>query len=192
MTQEQNLLSGSVPRKLIAFALPLLLANILQSFYNVVDMLVVGQFVGETGLAAISNASKLCYIINSICIGMTMGGAVLIAQYKGANNKKDQAETFQMLSMLSLAASILLTVISLAGYQPLFRALKVPADALGDACDYMKSFATELYLFSDTMPFVLSSKGWEIPNLRSALWALQLSSMWVWTSYWLDPWGWEQ
>ena len=138
MTQEQNLLSGSVPRKLIAFALPLLLANILQSFYNVVDMLVVGQFVGETGLAAISNASKLCYIINSICIGMTMGGTVLIAQYKGANNKKDQAETFQMLSMLSLAASILLTVISLAGYQPLFRALKVPADALGDACDYMK------------------------------------------------------
>ena len=55
MTQEQNLMSGSVPGKLIAFALPLLLANILQSFYNVVDMLVVGQFVGETGLAAISN-----------------------------------------------------------------------------------------------------------------------------------------
>ncbi len=138
MTQEQNLLSGSVPRKLIAFALPLLLANILQSFYNVVDILVVGQFVGETGLAAISNASKLCYIINSICIGMTMGGAVLIAQYKGANNKKGQAETFQMLSMLSLATSILLTVISLAGYQPLFRALNVPADAFQDACNYMK------------------------------------------------------
>ena len=126
MTQKQNLLCGSVPKKLIAFALPLLLANILQSFYNVVDMLVVGQFVGETGLAAISNASKLCYIINSICIGMTMGGAVLIAQYKGANNKKGQAETFQMLSMLSLATSILLTVISLAGYQPLFRAYVCP------------------------------------------------------------------
>lgn len=138
MTQEQNLLSGSVPRKLIVFALPLLLANILQSFYNVVDMLVVKQFVGETGLAAISNASKLCYIINSICIGMTMGGAVLIAQYKGANNKKGQAETFQMLSMLSLATSILLTAISLAGYQPLFRALNVPADAFQDACNYMK------------------------------------------------------
>lgn len=138
MTQEQHLLSGSVPQKLITFALPLLLANILQSFYNVVDMLVVGQFVGETGLAAISNASKLCYMINSICIGMTMGGAVLIAQYKGANNKKGQAETFQMLSMLSLVTSILLTVICLAGYQPLFRALNVPADAFQDACDYMK------------------------------------------------------
>lgn len=138
MTQEQHLLSGSVSQKLIAFALPLLLANILQSFYNVVDMLVVGQFVGETGLAAISNASKLCYMINSICIGMTMGGAVLIAQYKGANSKMGQAETFQTLSMLSLVTSILLTVICLAGYQPLFRALNVPADAFQDACDYMK------------------------------------------------------
>ena len=81
MTEEQNLLTGSVPKKLALFATPLLLANVLQSFYNVVDMLVVGQVVGDTGLAAIGNASKLCYIIKSICIGMTMGGAVLIAQY---------------------------------------------------------------------------------------------------------------
>ena len=84
MTEEHSLLTGSVPKKLVVFAFPLLLANILQSFYNVVDMLVVGRIVGDTGLAAIGNASKLCYIINSICIGMTMGGAVLIAQYKGA------------------------------------------------------------------------------------------------------------
>lgn len=60
MTEEHSLLTGSVPKKLAAFAFPLLLANILQSFYNVVDMLVVGQIVGDTGLAAIGNASKLC------------------------------------------------------------------------------------------------------------------------------------
>ena len=138
MTEEQNLLNGSVPKKLSAFAFPLLLANILQSLYNVVDMLVVGQIVGDTGLAAINNASKLCYIINSICIGMTMGGAVLIAQYKGANDKKGQAETFQTLAVLSLASALLVTVIGLAFYQPLFQVLNVPADAYQDACDYMK------------------------------------------------------
>ena len=138
MTEEQNLLSGSVPKKLAAFAFPLLLANILQSFYNVVDMLVVGQIVGDTGLAAINNASKLCYIINSICIGMTMGGAVLIAQYKGANDKKGQTETFQALTILSFVSALLVTVIGLIFYQPLFRVLNVPADAYQDACDYMK------------------------------------------------------
>ena len=138
MTEEQNLLSGSVPKKLAAFAFPLLLTNILQSFYNVVDMLVVGQIVGDTGLAAINNASKLCYIINSICIGMTMGGAVLIAQYKGANDKKGQTETFQTLAVLSFVSALLITVIGLAFYQPLFRVLNVPADTYQDACDYMK------------------------------------------------------
>ena len=138
MIEEQNLLTGSVPKKLAAFAFPLLLTNILQSFYNVVDMLVVGQIVGDTGLAAINNASKLCYIINSICIGMTMGGAVLIAQYKGANDKKGQTETFQTLAVLSFVSALLVTVIGLAFYQPLFRVLNVPADAYQDACDYMK------------------------------------------------------
>ena len=138
MTEEQNLLTGSVPKKLALFAIPLLLANVLQSFYNVVDMLVVGQVVGDTGLAAIGNASKLCYIINSICIGMTMGGAVLIAQYKGANDKKGQAESFQMLALLSLVSSLLVTIVSLANYQPLFKMLNVPANAYQDACDYMK------------------------------------------------------
>ena len=63
MIEKHNLLTGSVPRKLAVFALPLLLANMLQSFYNVVDMLVIGQIVGDVGLAAISNASKLCYIM---------------------------------------------------------------------------------------------------------------------------------
>ena len=138
MTEEHSLLTGSVPKKLAIFAFPLLLANILQSFYNVVDMLVVGQIVGDTGLAAIGNASKLCYIINSICIGMTMGGAVLIAQYKGANDKKGQSESFQMLALLSLVSSLLVTIVSLATYQPLFKMLNVPADAYQDACDYMK------------------------------------------------------
>ena len=63
MTQEQDLLTGSVPKKLLRFAFPLFLANLLQALYNVVDMLVVGKMVGEIGLAAISNASMLCFII---------------------------------------------------------------------------------------------------------------------------------
>ena len=138
MTEEHSLLTGSVPKKLVVFAFPLLLANMLQSFYNVVDMLVVGQIVGDTSLAAIGNASKLCYIINSICIGMTMGGAVLIAQYKGADDKKGQAESFQMLALLSLVSSLLVTIVSLATYQPLFKMLNVPADTYQDACGYMK------------------------------------------------------
>lgn len=138
MTQEQDLLTGNVPKKLIRFAFPLFLANLLQAFYNVVDMLVVGKIVGEIGLAAISNASMLCFIINSLCIGLTMGGSVLVAQYKGAGDQKGQRDTIGMLFLLSLAASVVVTMLGLAAYGPLFRALDVPAEVYPDACGYME------------------------------------------------------
>lgn len=111
MTQGQDLLTGSVPKKLIRFAFPLFLANLLQALYNVVDMLVVGKIVGKTGLAAISNASMLCFIINSICIGLTMGGSVLVAQCKGANDQTGQRDTIGMLFFLSLVGSAVVAIV---------------------------------------------------------------------------------
>lgn len=138
MKEEQNLTTGSVPKKLIMFALPLLFANLLQSFYSIVDMLVVGNIVGETGLAAISNASMISFIINSICIGVTMGGTVLIAQYKGANDEQGQIETVGTLFGISLIASFVVTIIGFLVYEPLFQVLNVPASSMQDACEYMK------------------------------------------------------
>ena len=64
MKDKQDLTTGSVPGKLAAFALPLLLANLLQSFYSIVDMLVVGRAVGKNGLAAVSNSFIIVFIIN--------------------------------------------------------------------------------------------------------------------------------
>ena len=138
MPQGQDLLTGSVPKKLIRFAFPLFLANLLQALYNVVDMLVVGKIVGKTGLAAISNASMLCFIINSLCIGLTMGGSVLVAQCKGANDQTGQRDTIGMLFFLSLVGSAVVTILGLAIYEALFQALNVPANAYQDACGYMK------------------------------------------------------
>ena len=84
---EQDLTAGNITKQLIRFGIPLFFANLLQSFYSIVDMLVVGHVVGSTGLAAISNASMISFIINSICTGVTMGGTVLAARCKGAGDK---------------------------------------------------------------------------------------------------------
>ena len=139
MKSDSSLLTGSVPKKLAAFALPLFLGNLLQALYNAVDMLVVGRIVGETGLAAISNASMLGYIINSLGLGLTMGGAVLAAQFKGAGDAQGQRDCVSMLLFASLSASVLVTFAGLAACEPVFRALYVPADAYDDACEYMKA-----------------------------------------------------
>ena len=138
MKKEMDLTTGSVPKKLITFALPLLLANLLQSFYSIVDMIVVGNIVGKTGLAAISNASMISFIINSLCIGFTMGGSVLIAQYKGANDKQGQIETTGTLLGISLITSFIVTLIALFVYEPIFQILDVPVSSMQDACEYMK------------------------------------------------------
>lgn len=138
MVVEQNLTTGSISKKLIIFTFPLLLANLLQSFYSIVDMLVVGRIVGETGLAAISNASMISFIINSVCIGVTMGGTVVIAQFKGANDEQGQSETVGTLFSIAFIASVIVTAFSLLIYKPLFVLLNVPYGAMQDACEYMK------------------------------------------------------
>lgn len=138
MKEKQDLTTGNVSKTLILFALPMLLANLLQSFYSIVDMLVIGRIVGETGLAAISNASMISFIINSICIGVTMGGTVLVAQFKGANDEQGQSETVGTLFTISLIASLVVTILGLLVYQPLFRLQNVPAVAMKDACEYMQ------------------------------------------------------
>jgi len=137
MQTQQNLTVGHVPTQLIKFAVPLFFANLLQSLYNIVDMLVVGRIVGSTGVAAISNASTLIFIINAICTGVTMGGTVLIAQYKGADNKKGQKETVGTVYSVATIVALIITAAGVVVYQPLLNLMNVPAEALQDAYEYM-------------------------------------------------------
>lgn len=132
-----DLTRGSVTKTLLAFSLPVFLANVLQACYNIADMAVVGRFVGVAGLSAVSSASMLCFIINSVCIGVTMGGSVLVAQYKGAGDEKGIKKTIGTLFTVSLAAAAAVTAVGLLLYGPVFRLMNVPAEAMGFAGSYM-------------------------------------------------------
>lgn len=136
MKNERDLTVGHVSAQLINFAIPLFFANLLQSLYNIVDMLVVGRIVGSTGVAAISNASTLVFIINAICTGFTLGGTVLVAQYKGANDRKSQKETVGTIYSVTAIVALLITVIGLFVYKPLLILMNVPVSAMQEACDY--------------------------------------------------------
>ena len=189
MTQGQDLLTGSVPKKLIRFAFPLFLANLLQALYNVVDMLVVGKIVGKTGLAAISNASMLCFIINSICIGLTMGGSVLVAQCKGANDQTGQRDTIGMLFFLSLVGSAVVAILGLAIYEALFQALNVPANAYQDACGYMKIICCgTVFVFGyNAVCSILKGLG----DSQTPLFFVGVA-MWCWMCFWLGRFPWAR
>lgn len=135
---ERDLTVGSVPGQLIRFAFPLFISNLLQSCYNLVDMAVVGRFVGGAALAAVSSAAKICYLITSLGMGITIGGGVLVAQFKGARDERGQRDAAISLLFVSAASSVALTVIGLLAYKPVLSAMDLPAEALPHAYGYMR------------------------------------------------------
>ncbi|WP_066649714.1 MATE family efflux transporter [Christensenella timonensis] len=133
----QDFTSGNMARQMLRFAWPLFLANLLQTLYSIVDMVVVGQFVGSGGLAALSSASMIVFVITSLCTGITTGGAVLVAQYEGAHKKQRRVHTIGTLFTLSMLLSVLVTVSSLLLYHPLLELMQLPKEAMQYADDYM-------------------------------------------------------
>lgn len=134
--REYDMTTGNVRRSLVLFALPILLSNLLQAAYSLADMAVVGRWVGGAGLAAVSNATLLSFILNAAGMGLTLGGTVLIAQYKGAGDRSGQRATARALLQVSALAALLTAGLGVAAARPVFRLLDVPPEALDDACAY--------------------------------------------------------
>jgi Na+-driven multidrug efflux pump len=77
---ENNLSEGSVLKNLVMFALPFLASNIVQSLYNVADMLIVGNFCGAESMAGVNIGGQVTLILTNVVIGLCMGATVLIGQ----------------------------------------------------------------------------------------------------------------
>ena len=88
MAHSLDLTSGSIWRKLVKYAAPLVISNVLQASYNIVDMIVAGQYIGAASLSAISNAGIITNMITQIIVGLATGGNILIGQCFGAGTKR--------------------------------------------------------------------------------------------------------
>ena len=83
-----DLTTCDIKKGLIQFSLPFLASYVLQTMYSTVDTVIVGQFAGPAGLAAVNNVSFICNAASNIGLGASAGSAVLIAQYAGAKNEE--------------------------------------------------------------------------------------------------------
>lgn len=134
---DRSLLSGSVPKQLLAFSLPFLGANILQNVYSVVDMIIVGQFVGSAGLSGVSIGSQITALFTSIGTGLSMGGQMMLAQFVGAGDKKAQKESIGTMLTFMLLLGILLAIPCVTLATPLLNLLDTPQEAMQDAYWYL-------------------------------------------------------
>lgn len=108
---ENNLTQGSVTRKLIRYALPLMASSLLQAVYSITDIIIAGHFIGETGISAINTSSVIMNMLTQIAIGLTVGGNILVGQYYGAGKHTDRKQAAGNMLTVGLIAGVVLMVL---------------------------------------------------------------------------------
>ena len=134
----RNMTEGSPVRLLISFALPLMVGNVFQQLYTVVDTAVVGQVVGVQALAALGAADWLNWLVFGLVQGLTQGFSILMAQYFGAGDHRELSRSVgASLTLCAISAGLILLVSQLSAY-PVLRLLNTPEDIMGTSLLYLR------------------------------------------------------
>lgn len=137
---EIDMCSGSVFRKMLLFALPLMCSSILQLLFNAADVVVVGRFAGDNALAAVGSNTALINLFTNLFIGLSVGTNVLTAQYYGAKKKEDLRETVHTSMLLSVGSGVILTVVGIVAARLLLQLMKAPSEVIDLAALYLRIF----------------------------------------------------
>ena len=129
---------GSVPKQMIAFAVPLFLSNLLQAVYNMVDMIVIGQFVGKNGISAVSVGGDILSFLTFLAMGFSNAGQVIIAQHIGAGKKDRTGRIIGNLFSFLLLGAAVMTVLCFIIRDRLLSVMNTPPEAW----DYAMSYVT--------------------------------------------------
>lgn len=166
---------GKPTKLILAFSIPMLVGNIFQQFYSMVDTIVVGRFIGVQALAAVGVTGAMVFLVLGFIQGLTNGFAVIIAQKFGANNEKGVKRAVAMSFYLSITSTIIITTISLIFAMPLLRIMKTPNDIINDAFNYIFIIygGTVVVIFYNLFASILRALG----DSKTPLYFLILSSI---------------
>lgn len=132
-----DLTTCDIKKGLIRFSLPFLGSYILQTLYSTVDTVIVGQFAGSAGLAAVNNVTFICNAASNIGLGASAGSAVLIAQYCGAKNDEGIHRTVGTAMTISAIMAVIMSVLVCVFINPLLNLMNIPAEARQEAFNYL-------------------------------------------------------
>lgn len=132
----RDLTQGSVTRLLLIFAFPLLCSNLLQTVYNMVDMIVIGQFVGREGLSAVSIGGDVLHFLTFLVMGFSNAGQVILSQYIGAGNRDRIRGTIGTMFTVTFISAVGLTIVCYLGLDAFLHAMNTPAECFDYARQY--------------------------------------------------------
>lgn len=131
-----DLTSGNVTKLLLQFAFPLFISNALQAIYNIVDMIIVGQFIGGAGMSAVSIGGDVLHLLTFVAMGFSSAGQVLVARDVGAGNMDKVRKTIGTMFTFLLIASLTITVVCFCLRGQMLNMLNTPAESYDYTMDY--------------------------------------------------------
>lgn len=135
-SMRKDLTEGSVPKLLLTFAAPLFVSNALQAVYNIVDMIVVGQVIGGSGMSAVSTGGNILHLLTFVAMGFSSAGQVIIAREVGMRNNDAVKKTIGTLFTLLFAIALVISVGCYVFRDPLLQVVNTPAEAYQYTMDY--------------------------------------------------------
>ena len=141
--------TGSIWKKIIAFAIPLFLGNLFQQFYNTADSLIVGNFLGSSALAAVSSSGNLIFLMVGFFNGLAVGAGVVVARYFGAKKFDIVQRAIHTIVTLGFFCGIALTVAGVVAAPQILVLMGTPAEVLPNSVTYFRIY------FCGSLAFVM-------------------------------------
>lgn len=143
----RDLTEGHEGKLIFQFAAPMLLGNLFQQLFSVVDAVVVGNYIGKEALAAVGASFPIIFMMVSLIIGLVMGTTVVISQYFGARDYVKVKRAIDTMYVYSAIAGAIATVIGLLVAEPLLRLLGLPEEIMPQATLYLKIYFGGIIIF---------------------------------------------
>ncbi len=134
----KDMTQGRPGSLIVKFALPLMLGNVFQQLYTVVDTMVVGKALGVSALAAVGSADWLNWMMLGIIQGLTQGFAILMAQRFGAKEDEKLRQTVGLSTVLSVVSALVLMLVGQLAVSPVLNILNTPAEIQPNAALYLR------------------------------------------------------
>lgn len=132
--------SGSIWKRMILFALPLMLGNLFQQMYNTVDSLIVGRFVGSSALAAVSSSGSLIGMLIGLLSGISSGAGVIVARHFGAGDREGLHRTVHTIVAFGLAAGVVMTAVGVLLSPQILMWMGTPESVMAESVTYLRIY----------------------------------------------------
>ena len=143
----RDLTSGREGKLILTFTIPMLIGNVFQQFYNIVDSIIIGRYLGNEALAAVGASFPLIFTLISMIIGVATGTTIIIAQYYGAKNIEKVQQAIETMYLFIFAASVLLSIVGNLFSTEIFRLIDLPEDVIPEAVTYFNIYALGFVFF---------------------------------------------